>query len=276
MTPRLRSVTLILTWAAFAIIALPIVCSTAETAPNTLTPEETAQGWRLLFDGRTFAGWRGIGAAGIPAKHWIIEEGAVRKVAAKDVRVLADGQPAAGGDLITAETFQDFELAFEWKISPGGNSGIKYNVSEEMSLALAVNRAALGFEYQVLDDERHPDARNGDNRTAAALYDLMAPAGKTVRPAGQWNAARIVFRHGHGEHWLNGTKVLEFDVASPDFQKRLQASKYKSIPHFADQRKGHIVLQDHADAAWFRSLKIRMLDGTPQAEREAPAKSRSA
>ena len=253
--------------AVFSLLFFPTFTPASEIVPNALTPEEIAQGWKLLFDGRTFAGWRGIGAAGVPAKHWIIEEGAIRKVATKDVPLLADGQPAAGGDLMTAETFRDFELAFEWKISPGGNSGIKYNVSEEMSLSLAVNRAALGFEYQVLDDERHPDARNGDNRTAAALYDLIAPAGKISKPAGQWNAGRIVFRSGHGEHWLNGAKVLEYDVASPDFKKRLQASKYKSIPHFADPRKGHIILQDHADAAWFRSLKIRKLDGAPGAER---------
>jgi len=227
--------------------------------PNALSAEEKAQGWRLLFDGRTFDGWRGLGSDRVPEKHWIIEDGAIKKVPSKDVALQADGQPLAGGDLTTVETFQDFELAFEWKISLGGNSGIKYNVSEELSLAQAPNRAALGFEYQILDDDLHPDARNGANRTAAALYDLIAPLGKKLNPIGEFNEARIVFRGRHGEHWLNGVKVLEYDLETPRLADFLAKSKYKNIPGFADRRKGRLVLQDQTDAVWFRNIKIRTL-----------------
>jgi hypothetical protein len=227
--------------------------------PNTLTAAEKAGGWVLLFDGRTLSGWRGLGYDHVPEKHWIVRAGAIELIPAGKVPLLPDGQPAQGGDLMTIETFRDFELAFEWKIGPGGNSGVKYNVSEEMSMAQAPNHAALGFEYQVLDDDLHPDAKNGPNRTAAALYDLVAPAGRKLRPVGEWNTAAIVFREGRGEHWLNGAKVLEFDTASADFGDRLAKSKYAKIPGFAEKRKGHIVLQDHTDAVWFRSLKIRKL-----------------
>jgi hypothetical protein len=229
-----------------------------ENVPNTLSAEDKAQGWRLLFDGRTFAGWRGLGLDRVPEKHWIVEDGAIKKVPTKDVPLQADGQPQAGGDLMTVETFQDFELAFEWKIGPGGNSGLKYNVSEEMSVTLAPNRAALGFEYQILDDDRHPDARNGPNRTAAALYDLIAPLNKTLRPVGEYNSGRIIFRGSHGEHWLNGAKVLEYDLGTPRMAELLGKSKYRDIKGFADRRKGHIVLQDHTDAVWFRNIKIRL------------------
>lgn len=160
---------------------------------------------------------------------------------------------------MTMAVFEDFELAFEWKISPGGNSGVKYNVSEEMSVALASNHAALGFEYQILDDERHPDAKNGPNRTAAALYDLIGPSPRKLHPVETFNTAKIVFLGAHGEHWLNGMKMVDFDLGSPGFQTLVANSKYKDIPRFAEKRKGHIVLQDHTDAVWFRSIKIRVL-----------------
>jgi len=227
---------------------------------NGLTPEEKVQGWILLFDGETFDGWRGLGRAEVPAKHWVIEEGAIKKVPSGDVPLQADGQPLEGGDLMTVETFRDFELVFEWKISPGGNSGVKYNVSEEMSTAKPPRYAALGFEYQILDDDIHPDAKNGPNRTAAALYDLVAPEGKTLRPVGEFNLAKIIFRGNHGEHWLNGVRVLSYDLGTVRMNELLALSKYKDILGFADKRSGHIVLQDHTDAVWFRNIKTRRLD----------------
>ena len=227
---------------------------------NVLTSEEKAQGWVLLFEGKTLSGWRGLGRDQVPEKHWVVEDGAIKKVPSRNVPLQADGQPLEGGDLMTSAVFEDFELAFDWKISPGGNSGVKYNVSEEMSVAQAPNHAALGFEYQVLDDDLHPDAKNGSNRTAAALYDLVGPEKRRLRPVGEFNSARIVFRGGHGEHWLNGVKVLEYDLGTPRMNGLLAKSKYKDIPHFADKRRGHIVLQDHTDAVWFRNLKIRILN----------------
>jgi hypothetical protein len=226
---------------------------------NSITHEEGVQGWILLFDGKTFGGWRGLGRDAVPKEHWIIEDQAIKKVPTKDVPLQADGQPLAGGDLMTIETFEDFELAFDWKISPAGNSGVKYNVSEEMSLANAANRAALGFEYQILDDEKNADAKNGPNRTAAALYDLIPPQNQKLKPVGAYNTAKIVFKGSHGEHWLNGLKVLEYDLGTPRMNELLAKSKYKTIPNFAQKRKGHIVLQDHTDAVWYRNIKIRRL-----------------
>lgn len=225
---------------------------------NSLTADEQEQGWILLFDGKTFDGWRGLGKEGIPQGHWIIEDGAIKKVPSGKVLLQEDGQPLLGGDLMTVQAFDDFELYFEWKISLAGNSGVKYNVSEDMSISYPPEYAALGFEYQILDDENHPDAINGDNRTAAALYDLISPEGKVLNPVGEFNSARIVFKGGHGEHWLNGIKVLEYDLGTERMNDLLTASKYRDIPGFGDKRKGHIVLQDHTDAAWFRSIKIRV------------------
>ncbi len=225
--------------------------------PNTLTEREKNEGWILLFDGKSFDGWRGLGREGIPQGHWIIEDGAIKKVPSGEVPLQEDGQPLQGGDILTVRTFENFELYLEWKISPAGNSGIKYNVSEEMSTSHPPGHAALGFEYQILDDERHPDAKVGKNRTAAALYDLIAPGGKTLKPPGEFNTARIIFKGNHGEHWLNGAKVLEYELETPEMEGFLAASKYRIYPEFAKKRKGHIVLQDHTDAAWFRSIKIR-------------------
>jgi hypothetical protein len=242
------------TWTEKSSLSSPSV-----KALNTLTEQEKVAGWKLLFDGKTFKGWRGVGREGIPEGHWIIEEGTIKKIPSKNVPLQKDGQPLEGGDIMTVESFEDFELELEWKISHGGNSGIKYNVSEEMSVSYPPKYAALGFEYQVLDDERHPDAKYGENRTAAALYDLIAPQGKKLRPVGEFNQARIVFRGNHGEHWLNGVKVLEYDLNTPRMAELVSQSKFKDIPGFADKRRGHIVLQDHTDAVWFRNIKIREL-----------------
>ncbi len=233
--------------------------SQSVAALNTLTKEEAGQGWILLFDGKSFKGWRGLGRDAVPKEHWVIDDQAIKKVPTKDVPRQADGQPLAGGDLMTIEAFEDFELTFDWKISPAGNSGVKYNVSEEMSLANAANRAALGFEYQILDDDKNADAKNGPHRTAAALYDLIAPQNKKLKPVGEYNRAKILFKDSHGEHWLNGVKVLEYDLGTPRMNELLAKSKYKSIPNFAQKRKGHIVLQDHTDAVWYRNIKIRKL-----------------
>jgi len=227
--------------------------------PNRLTPEEQRAGWRLLFDGKTFDGWRGLGYDTVPSAHWKIESGMIHKLADGQVPRLPDGQPAAGGDLMTRDTFRDFELAWEWKISRAGNSGVKYNVSEEISMANAPNHAALGFEYQMLDDSLHEDNKVPSHR-AGALYDLIPPnANKVLAPVGEWNTSTIVFRGNHGEHWLNGKKVVEFDLGTPQMDSLLAKSKYRDIKGFAEKRAGHIVLQDHVDEVFFRNIKIRVL-----------------
>ncbi len=244
------------------------ICTFAQTVaaqrPNELSADERAAGWRLLFDGTSLAGWRGLGYDSVPSAHWRVVDGAIVKTASAQVRRQADGQPAAGGDLMSVDAFRDFELAFEWRVTPGANSGVKYNVSEQLSLAQAANHAALGFEYQVLDDERHPDNQIESHR-AGGLYDIVGPSSaKRLRPVGEWNSARIVLRDNHGEHWLNGAKIVEFDLATPRFDSLLAKSKYRPIPGFADRRRGHIVLQDHGDEVHFRTIKVRDLSSASQ------------
>jgi len=174
---------------------------------------------------------------------------------------------------MTEDTFGDFELTWEWKVTPGANSGVKYNVSEEMSIgqngqmtpaavargAIAPNHSALGFEYQMIDDDRHEDGKLPNHRSGA-LYDLIAPSeAKALRPVGEWNRASVIFRGNHGEHWLNGRKIVEFDLGTARMDSLLAKSKYRSIAGFGDRRNGHIVLQDHGDEVYFRNIKVRPL-----------------
>jgi hypothetical protein len=227
------------------------------TDPNTLSATERDAGWRLLFDGKTLTGWRGLGYDSVPTAHWKVIDGAIEKIPSGKVAKMADGQPANGGDLMTVDSFANFELAFQWKVTPGANSGVKYNVSEEFSLKNASNHAALGFEYQVLDDSLSDDNQLTTHR-AGSLYDLMPPNDqKRLEPVGQWNSSRLVFRGNHGEHWLNGAKVVEFDLGTPAMDTALAKSKYRSIKGFAERRTGHIILQDHGDETYYRAIKIR-------------------
>jgi hypothetical protein len=159
---------------------------------------------------------------------------------------------------MTKDTFQDFELRFEWKISEVGNSGVKYNVSEEVSIKNGSSHA-LGYEYQVLDDVKHSDNLNPTHRTGS-LYDLIEAKGKSLKPVGEYNTARIIFKGTHGEHWLNGTKVVEFDTDTPEFDSLFQKSKYYKYPDFMVHKNAHIVLQDHGDDCWYRNIKIKVLN----------------
>src|SRR5881628_917615 len=247
--------------------ARPVAVSAASpiaTRPNQLTDAERTAGWRLLFDGRTLAGWRGVGSYTVPTAHWVVVDGAIKKIANGNVPRVADGRPLNGGDLMSVDTFGDFELSWEWKVTPGANSGVKYNVSEELSLAqggtmTAPNHSALGFEYQMLDDDKHEDGTIPTHR-AGSLYDLIVPnEPKHLRPVGEWNESRVVFRGNHGEHWLNAEKIVEFDLGTKQMDSLLAVSKYRSIPGFATRRRGHIVLQDHGDEVYFRTIKLRVL-----------------
>ena len=222
---------------------------------NTLTEEERQEDWQLLFNGENFEGWTGVGRDRVPPGHWVIEGNAIKKV--ESSRVTApDGRSLEGGDLMTKSTYRNFELVFDWKIRSGSNSGVKYNVSEEMS----EGHGAIGFEYQVIDGKGHPEVDNGDSTSmAGALYALLPPRGRVVRSVGRWNRARIVFCGTHGEHWLNGKKIVEYNLGTPQMDSLLGASKYADISRFAEKRKGHIVLQDHGDTAWYRNVKIRRL-----------------
>jgi hypothetical protein len=226
--------------------------SRAAAPPNSLSPAERAAGWKLLFDGKTWNGWRGFRREKVPVEGWTIEDGAIKHVAGQGE------QSQQGGDVITVGQYDNFELQLEWRISPGGNSGIKYLVAEEM---VKSGYSGLGFEMQVLDDDRHPDAKmgKGGNRTASALYDLIAPKNKVLHAVGEWNQVGLVIRGNKVEHWLNGAKVVEFELASSQLKSLIAESKYKSIAGFGEVRKGHILLQDHGSEVWFRNIKLREL-----------------
>jgi hypothetical protein len=219
--------------------------------PNTLSAAEKAAGWKLLFDGKTTAGWRGFHSQTFPAQGWVVEDGALKRQAAK-------GQPSsAAGDIITAAEYGNFELALDWKLAPGGNSGLKYLIPE----GPGTSHSGVGYEMQILDDERHPDAKAGKNgnRTAGSLYDLIAPSEHAAKPIGEWNHARLIVRGRHVEHWLNGKRIVEFEIGSPAMKSLIAESKYKDIKGFGDATSGHILLQDHGDEVSFRNIKLRDL-----------------
>jgi hypothetical protein len=225
----------------------------AATRPNTLTDQERALGFRLLWDGKTSTGWRGAKSSEFPKEGWLIEDGALT------VSETGGRESRAAGDIITTAKFAAFELKLEFRITPGANSGIKYYVDPELNKA---EGSAIGLEYQILDDERHPDAKMGrdGNRTLASLYDLIpAAATKKPRPIGEWNEARIVSRGRRVEHWLNGEKVVEFERGSAEYRKLVAQSKYKIWPAFGELPEGHILLQDHGNRVSFRSIKLREL-----------------
>jgi hypothetical protein len=246
------------------VLLLATSCSAASTvtegpaSPNQLTAAERQAGWQLLFDGKTLAGWHGLGYTVTPPGLWIVEDGAIMHAAKGKAPIQADGQPLTGMDLISDGAYLDFELSWEWKIAEAANSGLKYNVSEDLSMQMAPRHAAKGWEYQMNDDEKNEDNKLATHRSGA-LYDMLPPnEKKRVNPAGQWNRSKILFRGAHGEHWLNGEKIVEFDQGSAVFDSAFAKSKYKSYPSwFPTRRKGQIVLQDHDDVVWFRDIKIR-------------------
>jgi hypothetical protein len=224
-------------------------------APNTLTDAERAEGWRLLWDGRTTWGWRGAKGSEFPKEGWEIKDGLLSVVET------GGAESRAGGDIVTEASYAAFDLKVEFRLTPGANSGIKYYVDTELNKA---EGSAIGLEFQLLDDATHPDARAGrdGNRTIASLYDLVpAAADKKVKPIGEWNEARVVSDGRHVEHWLNGAKVLEFERGSEAFRKLVATSKYKVWPAFGESPRGPILLQDHGNRVWFRNLKIRPLAG---------------
>ncbi|MEJ7829905.1 MAG: family 16 glycoside hydrolase, partial [Segetibacter sp.] len=222
--------------------------------PNTLNAYEKQEGWRLLFDGKTSNGWMSFKKTPFPDKGWAINDGTINVLK-------SEGREAAnGGDIVTKDQFKAFDLSFEFRLTPGANSGLKYFVT----LSENNKGSALGLEYQVLDDALHPDAklgRNGD-RTLSSLYDLI-PANKpaaAIRPIGRWNIGRVVVHPDNKvEHYLNGYKVLEYSRGSAAFRDSVQLSKFKPVPNFGEAPQGYILLQDHGDAVSFRSIKIKNL-----------------
>lgn len=219
---------------------------------NALAVDEAKNGWELLWDGETPTGWRGARLDEFPTKGWEIKEGVLT--------VLPSGgeESAAGGDIVTKERYGDFELMLDFRITEGANSGIKYYVDTDLNKGPG---SSIGLEYQILDDERHPDAKLGNHegsRTVASLYDLIqANPNKPMYPPGEWNTAHIVSKDNHVEHWLNGMKVLEYERKSEDYRKLVAESKYEQWPNFGESDKGHILLQDHGDRVSFKNIKIK-------------------
>ena len=223
---------------------------------NQLTTHEQRTGWRFLWDGKSTEGWRGAKLDEFPSKGWKINDGVLT--------VLSSGgaESANGGDIVTTKSYSDFELSIDFKITDGANSGIKYFVDSELNEGKG---SAIGLEFQVLDDKKHPDAKKGKNgnRTVGSLYDLIraentdSSRGKNFKGIGKWNNARIVVKGGHVEHWLNQVKVVEFDRFSQMFKALVEKSKYEKWENFGRLPQGLILLQDHGDEVSFKNIKIR-------------------
>jgi 3-keto-disaccharide hydrolase len=230
------------------LIALAIACA-ASAAPlasgpdNTLTPQEKARGWQLLFDGTSTAGWHGYNQASFP-DGWAVRDGALTRVSGPTV------------DIVTDEEYANFELQFDWKIAPKGNSGLFFHVVESPRYERTY---FTGPEYQLIDNEGHPDGKNGPDRWAGANYALHAPFQNTARPVGQWNRSRLVVNGGHVEHWLNGVKVVDYELWSDDWKARVASSKFTEWPDYGMAKTGRIALQEHGAEVAFRNLKIRAL-----------------
>lgn len=226
-------------------------------AANTLSKREKAEGWRLLWDGKTSAGWRSERGGGFPTSGWVMKDG---------VLTTTDVGGKEGGDaghIVTTRKFANYELSVDFRVTTGANSGILYLVDLNLKKGLG---SPVGYEYQILDDDVHPDAKRGKDgdRTVASLYDLIPAAGtadhtKPIRPVGEWNTARILVNGTHAEHWLNGVKVLEYDRDSPAFQALVANSKFKVYPNFTEMHQTCIDLQDHGFPVSFRNIKIKEL-----------------
>lgn len=218
---------------------------------NDLSALEKKQGYRLLWDGKSTKGWTAANGSPFPTEGWQIKNGII------SVQKDSPGEKAKGGDVVTEKEFSAFELKFDFKLTKAANSGLKYFASE-------FGGSVLGLEYQLLDDENHPDAKLGmkGNRTQASLYDIL-PSQKipySLRKVGEWNQAMIrVYPDNKVEHWLNGIKVLEYQRGSAEFMEKIAQSKFKGIQGFGTQAQGKILLQDHGDEVFFRSIKIKDL-----------------
>jgi hypothetical protein len=239
------------------LIALLFAGFVAPEPPNTLTASEKRDGWALLFDGKTTTGWRGAYADAFPAKGWTVEDGMLT------IQQSDGSESQSFGDIVTVAEYADFDLRFDFRLSEGANSGVKYFVVEQQPKPKG---SAFGLEFQVLDDDKHPDAKLGrdGNRTVGSLYDLMPAKDKKASPIGAWNTGRILSKGNHVEHWLNGKKVVEYERGSDPFRQMVALSKYAAPAYnangrFGEAAKGHILLQDHGNRVSYRNIKIKQL-----------------
>ncbi len=268
-----------------AVLASMICATVAVAAENTLTPQEKKDGWVLLFDGKTFANWRNPLKETPPGDAWVIEDGCLHTVK----------NPHIAEDLVSEKSYRDFELRFDWRISEGGNSGVKYriqrmvfmdsskeqkgpggweglvarevanprSVRSELAPTSTGSYFAMGFEFQLIDDLRHPDAKRGTTHGTGSLYSMIAPTAKAAHPAGEWNHSLLVVKGDHFEHWINGVRVLSGSLDSPEVKAGAMErwGKYPEIAKLFTEPKpeGPICLQHHGDLVWFRNIKIHVL-----------------
>jgi hypothetical protein len=226
--------------ALFPLLFLLLAALQGPPPPNTLTAREKAAGWKLLFDGRSTAGWRGYRKPDMPA-GWQVRHGALTRV-------------TSAGDIVTRRQYADFDLQFDWKIAKGGNSGVMYHVTEA-----AAEPYETGPEYQVLDDANFKPDGESLLTSAGSCYGLYAIPSHLATPAGEWNHSRLLVQHGHVTHWLNGTLAVRYVVGSADWDKRVAGSKFKTWAGFGKATTGFIDLQDHGSVVAYRNIKIREL-----------------
>lgn len=226
----------------------PTVVTNLDLNPNILTPQEQEAGWKLLFDGKDFDGWRNFRKSTVVADRWAVEDGCMHLYARNSGRQI-------GGDLITNDSFTNFEFAFEWLAAPGVNSGVKYLIDEYF----APSRSPVSFEYQIQVEEDATKPKRKPIHSTGALYDMIPAAGGVIRPTGMFNDSRVVVNGMHVEHWLNGEKVLEFDRGAAPFRELVAKSKFWKWPGFGLNTSGHLGLQDHGGEIWFRRLRVKTL-----------------
>jgi hypothetical protein len=243
MTIKFKLATMVLATAALA--AAPLAAQTDRSRmPPTTTPD--GGGWVQLFDGKDLTGWRGYKKPDATTTRWKVENGLLT------IPQTGAGDTHGQQDLITDATYEQFDLRWEWKISQGGNSGVKYFILEDEA-------SAIGHEYQLIDDERHPDAKIGPHRQTAALYDVFPAHDRPMKPAGEWNTSEVIVKGKHVTHILNGKTVLEYDLDSPELMAAVAKSKFKDIKRFGHPQNGHILVQDHGDQVWYRKIEIKRL-----------------
>jgi hypothetical protein len=221
------------------VVSAILVSSMSEQSPASLTAGEKAEGWKLMFDGTSLAGWRGYKTETVPS-GWTAANGVLTRT-------------GAGGDLMTVEQYGDFEMRFEWKVPEKGNSGIIYRIATTEPYPWHT-----GPEYQILHNQGHADGKNPIT-SAGSNYAVNPPVKDVTKPVGEWNEGRLLVRGNHVEHWLNGVKVVEYEIGSADWEARVKASKFGKIPPYGRIKVGYIALQDHGDAVAFRNLKIKAL-----------------
>ena len=228
------------------VVVAAIAASSGAALATGRAQAPSADGWISLFDGKTLTGWRGYKKKDAANTRWVINEGmlCLAPGAGTDTR--------GALDIITTNTYETFDLTWEWRVSEGGNSGLKYFVLEDMD-------SAIGHEYQMIDDERHPDAKIGPHRQTAAFYDVLAASNRPLKPAGQFNQSRVLVNGQTVEHWLNGTKVLSYELGSPELSAAIAKSKFKDVARFGKRQNAHILVQDHGDAVCYRNIKIKPL-----------------